>query len=43
MFLTETEWKGAKLINLDQNWVQRRDIVNMVMTHNRLRKSQGIY
>ena len=33
MFLKVTEWKGAKLITLVQNLVQRRDTVNMVMTH----------
>ena len=33
MFLVGTEWKGAKLIDLDQSWVQWWDIVNMVMTH----------
>jgi hypothetical protein len=32
MFLIGTEWKGPKLINLDQNGVQWRDIVNKVMT-----------
>jgi hypothetical protein len=33
MSLRGTEWKDAKLINLDQNWVHWRDIVNMVKTH----------
>ena len=33
MFLIGTEWKVAKLINLDQNLVQWWDIVNMAMTH----------
>jgi hypothetical protein len=33
MFLKVTEWKGAKLITLVQNLVQRRDIVNMVTIH----------
>jgi hypothetical protein len=47
MFLIVTEWIGAKLITLVQNWVQRRKIVNTVMTHGddtcRLHNSQGIY
>ena len=33
MFLIVTEWMGAKLITLVQNWVQRRNIVNTVMKH----------